>query len=246
METGKKIAIGCTVAVVLVVGGRLGMIAYQRHQAATAVVEKPTFEWKLTDDDMVHLKHLYPSTMKDAKDLIGKRVWISAGGQMEYFPYAGKQVQWGKKAGTLLGAQPMDIKDVITQHPPKSVMPAQRIPTDSTAIMAVFSNPDDKATYAATVGYIENAQYTFYLDEMFFYDDPHTLYKHWGAENWAAIDKHEARLGMSENMMMMALGQVSQSGSQKKGDRTVHYYNLGKPYDVTFVSDKATKIEPSK
>ena len=42
------------------------------------------------------------------------------------------------------------------------------------------------------------------------------------------------------------LGQVSQSGSQKKGDRTVHYYNLGKPYDVTFVSDKATKIEPSK
>src|SRR5438477_621111 len=107
METGKKIAIGCTVAVVLVVGGRLGMIAYQRHQAATAVVEKPTFEWKLTDDDMVHLKHLYPSTMKDAKDLIGKRVWISAGGQMEYFPYAGKQVQWSKKAGTLLGAQPM-------------------------------------------------------------------------------------------------------------------------------------------
>lgn len=243
MENGKKIAIGCTLVVVLAVGGRLGMIAYQRHEAAKEPAEKPTFEWKLTDDDMVHLKHLYPSTMKDARDLIGKRVWVSAGGQMQYFPVSGKSVQW-KPAGTLLGAQPMDFKDIITARPPASIN-TLRIPAGSSAIMAVFTKPEEKTTYAATIGYVENGQLTFYLDEMFFYDDPHILYKHWGAENWAAIDKHEPKLGMSENMMMMALGQVSKSGSTKKGDRTVHYFNLDKPYDVTFVNDKAVKIEKS-
>ncbi|WP_263410618.1 hypothetical protein [Terriglobus tenax] len=244
MENGKKIALGCTLVVVLAVGGRLGMIAYQRHQAATETTEKPTFEWKLTDDDMVHLKHLYPSSMKDARDLVGKRVWVSAGGQMQYFPAAGKSVQW-KPAGTLLGAEPMDIKDVITARPPASLK-TLRIPEGSSAIMAIFTRPEEKAQYAATVGYIENGQYTFYLDEMFFYDDPRTLYKHWGTDNWTAIDKHEPKMGMSENMMMMALGQVSKSGSTKKGDRTVHYFNLGKPYDVTFVNDKAVKIEAVK
>ena len=49
-----------------------------------------------------------------------------------------------------------------------------------------------------TAGYRENGQYTFYTDELFFYDDPHQLYKHWGPAIWNSIDHHQATTGMSE------------------------------------------------
>jgi hypothetical protein len=90
------------------------------------------------------------------------------------------------------------------------------------------------------VGYREASAYTFYTDEIFFYDDPHELYKHWGPEIWKAVDSHQVILGMNERQVELSLGQVSKSLSQDYGNRLVVFANMGKPTAVTFVNNKVT------
>ena len=247
METGKKAALGATVVLVLAVGTRVGMIYRERNapSAATAVPGKE----KLPDDAYVFLKKKRPSSLKDVKELVGSTIWVSAGGQMDYYPVSAHRADYGNKAGTLLGAQAMAVKDAIEQVAPKDA--TFRIPGGDKQVLLVFTMPatgagiaDAAKEYAVPVGYREGSQYTFYTDELFFYDDPHTLYKHWGPEVWKAVDEHRAIPGMSEAEVQLALGQVSKSGSETYGNRTVVFSNLGKPVDVTFEKNKAVGIRP--
>jgi hypothetical protein len=247
MDTGNKAALGATVVLVLAVGVRVGMIYRERHAPATSVTA-PGKE-KLPDDAYVFLKKKRPSSLKDVKELVGSTVWVSAGGQMDFYPVAGHKVEYAHRAGTLLGAQPMMVNDAIEQAAPKEA--TFRIPGGEKQVLLVFTMPTNvsgamnaSTEYAVPVGYREGGQYTFYTDELFFYDDPHTLYKHWGPEVWKAVDEHRAIPGMSEAEVQLALGQVSKSGSETYGNRTVIFSNLGKPIDVTFEKDKATAIRP--
>jgi hypothetical protein len=110
-------------------------------------------------------------------------------------------------------------------------------------VLMVFTRPDvagDTKEYAVPVGYRQAGQYTFYTDEILFYDDPHELYKHWGPAIWKAVDAHQVILGMNERQVELALGQVSKSTSKVYGDRMVVFANLGKPMAVTFVKNKVT------
>lgn len=240
-------AIGATVLALLVVGVRVGMIYKERH--APVAAPAPVVKEKLPDDSYVLLKKKRPSSLKDLRDLDGTTVWMSAGGQMDYYPVTGKHVDYGKKAGTLLGAQPMVVKEFVEQVAPKSA--TYRVPGGDRQVLMVFTLPpspqgpgDGSRQYAVPVGYHENGIYTFFTDELLFYDDPHVLYQHWGPKVWQAIDEHRAILGMSESEAQMALGQVSQSLSNEYGNRRVVYSNLGKPTDVIFVKNQATAVMP--
>jgi hypothetical protein len=245
MENGKKAALGGTLVFLAVVGVRVGMIYRERHQPE-APVAQPVRE-KLADDDLVFLKHKRQDKMADTKELVGQPLWVSAGGQMDYYPASGKHVDYSKTAGTLLGAQKLDVKGFTEQVAPASA--AHRIPAGDRQVLMLFTLPDsDKPAqlYGVPVGHYENGLYDFKIDEIFFYDDPHELYKHWGPEVWKAIDSHQVILGMSERQTQMALGQVSRSLSTDYGNRLVVYANLGKAIAVTFVNNKATAFRPDQ
>ena len=245
MDTGKKVAIAGTLIVVAVVGIRLWMIHRERN--APIVVPKQAQTPKLSEDDLVFLKKKRPDSMADIKSLIGSKIWVSAGGQMDYYPFAGHRVEYNKKAGTLLGADPLIVKNAVEQSAPKNA--TFRIPGGDRQVSLVFTLPnssDPAKEYAVPVGYRQDGQYTFYTDEIFFYDDPHQLYKHWGPEIWKAVDSHQVIPGMSEREVQLALGQVSRSDSNDYGNREVIYANLGKPIAVTFKNDKATTIQPQQ
>jgi hypothetical protein len=245
MENGKKAAIAGTLILIAAVGIRIGMIYHQRNAPVKPV---PTAaDEKISDDDLVFLKKKRPDTMAEIRTLIGTKVWVSAGGQMDYYPFAGHRVAYGKSAGTQLGAEPLIVKDAVEQVAPKSA--TFRIPGGDRQVSLVFTLPqsaDATKEYAVPVGYRENGQYTFYTDEIFFYDDPHELYKHWGPEIWKAVDSHQVILGMNERQVQLSLGQVSKSVSQDFGNRMVVYANLGKPMAVTFVNNKVTAFRPDQ
>ena len=245
MQSGAKWAIGGTLLVFVVAGVRVGMI-YRERNAPEKSVAAPVRE-KIADDDLVFLKKKRQSSMADARELNGSSLWISAGGQMDYYPANGKHVDYAKTTGTLLGAQKLEVKDFVEQVAPKSA--THRIPGGDRQVLMLFTLPGSDAPtkqYGVPVGYHESGQYTFYLDEIFFYDDPHELYKHWGPEIWKAIDSHQVILGMSERETQLALGQVSKSVSNEYGNRLVVYANLGKPLAVTFVNNKATAVRPDQ
>ncbi|WP_158793430.1 hypothetical protein [Granulicella sp. L60] len=236
MQNGVKAAIGASVVLVLAVGVRVGLIYRERNAPDNSV--KPAAREVIADDDLVFLKKKRPDSMKDIKELVGSTVWVSAGGQMEYYPVAGHTAQYAKSAGTLLGAEPIVVKDAFEQVAPKAA--TFRIPGGEKQVLLVFTKPGETKAYAVPVGYRQDGQYTFYTDELFFYDDPHGLYKHWGPEIWKAVDTHQVILGMNERQVELSLGQVSKSTSKAYGDRMVVFANLGKPMAVTFVKNKVT------
>jgi hypothetical protein len=237
MNSVAKAAIGGTVVMILAVGGELLYLHHERSEPAVPVVKTE----KIDPDDLVFLKKQRPSSMADLKDLNGKTIWVSAGGQMDYYPYAAHKANYAKSAGTLLGAEPMVIKDAFEQVAPKTA--TYRIPGGDKQVLLMFTMPksaDPAQEYAVPIGYQERQDFTFYTDELFFYDDPHELYKHWGPQIWQAVDSHQVILGMNERQVQMALGQVSKSLSNEYGNRLVVYANLGKPMAVTFVKNKVT------
>jgi hypothetical protein len=235
MQNGTKAAIGASVVLVLAVGIRVGLIYRERNAPA---VQAPAAREKIADDDLVFLKQKRPSSLADVKELKGSTVWVSAGGQLDFYPYIGHAVQYGKSAGTLLGAEPVVVKDMVEQVAPKAA--TFRIPGGDKQVSMVFTRANDTKEYAVPVGYREAGQYTFYTDEILFYDDPHELYKHWGPEIWKAVDSHQVILGMNERQVELSLGQVSNSTSKAYGNRMVVFSDLGKPMAVTFVNNKVT------
>jgi hypothetical protein len=235
MKTGVKAAIGATAVLILAVGGEL---VWLHHERNTPVAVKAPEREVIADDDLVFLKKKRPDTLKDVKELKNSTLWVSAGGQLEFYPYVGHAAQYGKSAGTLLGAEQIAVKDAVEQVAPKGA--TFRIPGGDKQVLLVFTRANDMKEYAVPVGYKQDGQYTFYTDEIFFYDDPHELYKHWGPTIWKAVDTHQVILGMNERQVELALGQVSQSTSKDYGNRMVVFANLGKPMAVTFEKNKVT------
>jgi hypothetical protein len=246
MQTGAKVGLGVTAVLLLAVGVRVGLI-YKANHEEMPVAKSPYAEPKLTDDDAVFLKKERPDSLKDERALIGKTIWVSAGGQMDYYRDTGKHVDYSKPVGTLLGAEPLVVKDVFEQVPPKTGRAVARISAGQRHVLLAFTMPksaDPGVLYAVPVGNYNDGAYEFLTDEIFFYDDPHVLYKHWGPEMWAHVDKHEAVLGMSENEAMMSLGQVINPHGDTVGERSVTYDNDGKPVTIEFEKNKAVKITP--
>jgi hypothetical protein len=245
MTSGKKAAIGGTLVALLAVGVELLYLHHERNLPGKQAV--PVDYGPTDPDDLVFLKKERPSSMADLKDLYGKTLWVSAGGQMNYYPYAAHHADYAKSAGTLLGAEPLDIKDAFEQVAPKSA--TFRIPGGDKQVLLVFTMPkssDPKKEYAVPVGYQQGSDFTFYSDEIFFYDDPRKLYKYWGPQIWQAIDSHQVVLGMNERQVQLSLGQVSKSESTEYGNRLVVYSNVGHPMAVTFVKNHVTAFRPDQ
>ena len=130
----------------------------------------------------------------------------------------------------------------VTQKAPANL--ATRVPLGDKQVFAVFKTPDDPKEYATAIGTIKGTDETYYCDQMFYYDDPHNLYKHWPQDVWQAVDQHQPKPGMNELQVAMALGTIQQSQSSDYGNRTVTYDAGGKKWAVSFVKDKATTVTP--
>ncbi len=233
--------IGLITLLVLIVGGVRFYFVWRERNAPVTV--KPKYvERNLTADDVVQPRKLYIDDLKSARTLKGKTVWMQAGNEMDYYPYTGHRVDLAHKVGVLPSIQALEIDDVVTQKTPESVQ--NRIPHGDTQVFAVFKESGNPKTYATPVGYLAGDDSKFSCDELFYYDDPHQLYKHWPADVWQAVDAHQAKAGMSELQVTMALGNVQQSDSSNYGNRTVHYTTTpGKEVTVDFTNDKAAQVK---
>ena len=250
MENGKKIALGVTALMIALVGLRVGLIYKANHEEAPAP-KSASDDWKMSDDEAVtlNLKKQRPDSLKDERELIGKTIWVSAADQMDYFHYANHHADYSHPVGTLMGAEPLVVKDVFEQVAPPKAAVLLRIPAGQRHVLLAFTMPksaDPKAEYAVPVGYYQGGFYTFSTDEIFFYVDPRISYKHWGTEALAHIDKHEVVPGMSENQAMMALVQIIKPSGNSNGNRTVNYDNNSHPVTIVFEQNKAVSVTPNK
>jgi hypothetical protein len=237
-----KVLLLMTLPVLLFAAWRIWSIYKERHEPV-AVKQGPAPR-KITQDDTVMPRKMYIDDLKSAKELDGKTVWIQAGYQMDYYPYQGHTPIFSRKEGPLPSVQELHIVEVVELPTPAGWL--SRIPRGTRNIFLIFREPADTTEYAMPVGYVQDGNEKFYTDDLLYYDDPHKLYGYWPADVWQAIDRHQVKPGMSELQTMMAVGQVSESGSSDYGNRTVTYTAGNRKITVTFQNDKATAVKEAQ
>jgi hypothetical protein len=230
-EAKQKIQLVLVIAIA-VAALRAGYVVYERHSERTEQTTRQAPP--LNPDYYVVPKKLYPYDLKSAKQLTQQPVWVREGYRFTYYPYdrARRHTDFAHEAGLLLPIQKLEIKDVVTDIAPHSAHLEQ--------VMAVFEL--DGKSYAVPIGSKTGDTYTIYSDEMFFVQDPRELYKHWPADVWASIDKHEIKPGMNEFQAYFAIGMGVPDRSSDPAVKTVHYPNGGKPVTITFRNGKAAEI----
>jgi len=231
-ETTRKVQL-LLLAGILIAGARTAWIFYERHQdnAAPQKQEGPPLE----ADYYVTPKKLHPYNLESARELTKQPAWIRDGYRFTYYPYnsASKHADFAHEAGTLGPIEKLDIKDVVVDVAPEK--------SDQKQVMAVFEK--EGKTFAFPIGLKQGDNYTIYSDDILFVQDPHELYKHWPADVWDSISKHEVKNGMNQLQAEFSVGMGQPDNLHDGNNRTVTYQNGGKPLIVTFVDDKAVSVK---
>ena len=232
-ETKKRVQIVLLIAMVAA-AIRLAIILYERHvQNAPA---PPAAEKPLNPDYYVVPRKLHAYDLESArKGLVGHPVWVRDGYRVSYYPFntTTHHSDLQHEAGLLGPIERLEITEVVRDASPA---PGQQ------QLMAVFSK--EGKSYAFPVGAAKGQDYSLYIDDLVYLQDPHQLYQHWPQETWQAIDRHQARLGMSELQMDFALGVGYLHGSGLGSTRMLTFPNGGTPLVVTFENDRAVDIQP--
>jgi hypothetical protein len=237
MKTWQKLGL-MIIPAILIAG--IGIVVMQRQRNAPVRIQPKYQERALTEDETVVPRKMYIDDLASARALNGHTVWVQAGYELEYFPYAHHRVEYARQAGVLPSAQALQIQEIVTQKEPAKV--ATHVPAGHQQVLAVFTLPGDAKSYAVPIGYLQGSDSKYYCDDIFYYDDPHAMYPFWPADVWRAIDLHQPRPGMNELQVAMALGVMQQSDSSDYGNRTVDYDAGGNKWSVTFSGDKATSV----
>jgi len=211
-------------------GARTAYIFYERHASETETAKKPAPP--LDPDAYVTPKKLHPYDLQSVQQLTQQPVWVKVGYTIKYFPYdlVHHPIDFSHPAGLLLPLEKVEIKQVVVARPTGNAKP----------LMAVFEK--DGQPYAFWIGSVKGDDYTFYVDDMLFIQDPHELYKDWPAEVWQAIDNHEVNPGMNELQADFAVGLGIPENSSDPKNRTVKYPDGGRPLSVKYVDGKAESI----
>jgi hypothetical protein len=248
MDSDLKKRLGITLAIFVILGvGEGGYLWYSRRDTG-APPKKAEPTYSSNQDDYVTPHKIFPYNVESAKkELAGKPVWVKSSSQVPYYRYdaAAHSVNFAHQTGVLPPLARLEVKDIVLARKPVSLKPGE-VSVVHKEIMAVFEMAGATGQYAASIGTNTGDDYTFTANDQLFFDDPHELYKHWPPDVWSAIDRHEAKEGMSELQASFALGGAGGSDSDKVGERTIEFENDGKPVTVTFEKNKAVKITPGK
>lgn len=246
-ELRKRLQILLLIGIILA-GARVGYMLYERRQVSEPPPRMRETTYSTNLDDYVSQPKVFPYDLKSAgKEMAGKTVWVRKGYALAYYRYSasGHQAELGHKSGVLPPLEKLQIKDVILQRAPASVPPGQ-IAIVQRWVLAVVERPHDPGLWAAPVGVNVGDDFKFTANDAFFFADPHELYKHWSADVWTDVDHHQARQGMNELQVELALGVSGIIGSGDYGNRTLQYSNGGHPVTVTFVNNKAVSVVQNK
>lgn len=225
---------------------RLALIFYQRHESQKPVEKKITYSSNM--DDYVIPPKIHPYDLKSAeKELVGKTVWVRAGNSIHYYPYssASHAADLKHEKGLLPPLAKLQVKQVFLQRTPAGNLAEGQVAVVQKQILAAFQMANEPDTYAVPIGTATGDDFNFTANDLFFFTDPHELYKHWPPETWQAIDNHEAKPGMNEIQVSMALG-TSATGSGEYGNRTLEFTNNDHPVTVTFEKNRAISVTPAQ
>jgi hypothetical protein len=251
MDSDLKKRLGITLIAFVIAGGaEVGYLIWSRRDTGTPPKKQETV-YSTNQDDYVTPRKIVPYDLASAKkELAGKPVWVKSGNQIPYYKATGQSVNFSRQAGLLPPMAKLQVKDITLQKQPVALKEGQ-VSVVRKQIMLMFEKAGEPGLYATSIGTNTGDDFDFTVNnatvnDIFFFDDPHELYKHWPADVWSAIDQHQVKEGMNELQAGFAVGGAGSSDSDKVGNRTVEFSNAGNPVTVTFEKNKAVKVTPGK
>jgi len=241
-ELKSRIQISLIILLVLA-GARVGYIFHERSAAAPA--RKAEQEGRaLTSDEYVIPKKVYAHDLPSAKGLEGDDVWVKQGYGNVVYPILKDLYSLDRGAALLKPVERLSIRKVALNDPPRS----WGAPAGEQELMAICQRMDGSHSLVAVrIGSLPaKGSLSLIANDVFYFQDPHQLYRHWPAEVWKAIDAHQPKPGMNELQVNFALGVPQSASGGDYGDRTLVYSNGGSPISVSFSNNKATEITPVK
>jgi hypothetical protein len=239
----KRLQIFLVVALVLA-GLRIGWILYERRQPVGPAENKPAYSSNA--DDYVSVPKIYSYDLASAnKELAGKTVWVRAGYAVPYYSFnPGKgEADLRHEKGLLPPLEKLQVQKVIVQRIPAQTKVGEVSVVQKQAF-AVYRREGSAAPEAVSIATVSGNDFNLTANDTLFFTDPHELYKHWPADTWAAIDRHEAKPGMNELQVGFALGTSGSVGGGDYGNREIEYSNGGHPVKVSFQNNKAVTVTP--
>lgn len=242
MEGGTRrlLQIFLLVAVVLA-GIRVLIIFHSRHAPEPEKKAEPA----LNADYYVVPKKLHAYDVNSLKELTKGPAWVREGYRYVIYPYSGR-ADWAHPAGTLGPIEKLNIVDIATQRSPGETMTTpsgQKVRVVQDQVLAILEK--DGRKFALPIGIKSGGDVQSFADDILFIQDPRELYKHWSADVWDAVSKHEVKPGMNELQASFSVG----FGTLEKdsgGSRVLNYQNGGKPVQVTYVDGHATDVKPGQ
>jgi hypothetical protein len=231
------------VILLLLAGARVAYIFHER--SASAPSHKAEDEGRaLTPDEYVVPRKVYAHDLPSAKGLEGNDVWVKQGYGNIVYPVVNNLYSLDRGAALLNPIEKLSIRKVVFNDPPRS----WGAPAGEQELMAICQRVDgSQSLVAVRIGSLPtNGHLSLIANDVFYFQDPHQLYRHWPAHVWKAIDAHQARPGMNELQVNFALGVPQSTSGGDYGDRTLVYANGGAPISVSFSNNKATEITPVK
>ena len=206
----------------------------RESEAALELESKKPEAAPLPADYYVVPKKLHAFDLKSAEQLTWQPVWVREGYRYTYYPWdaARKRSDFDHPAGTLGPIERLEIKQVVLDRSPGS--PDQR------QVMAVFAK--EGKSYAFPFGAERRGEFHIYADEMLYIQAPRELYRHWPAETWAAVERHEVRTGMNEFQVTFAVGMGRPEPETEPGVKRVTYPRDGKPLMVVYRDGKVDTV----
>lgn len=233
-KTKRVIQIALVLAFVAAAVRLVVVLRERKDEGAMKVTTgRPAVDTGLSQDAYVVPKRLHAYDLQSARQLVGKPVWVREGYRFTAYPAAGGRVDFAQDAVTLLPIERIAGTDIrLVPSPGK---PGQQ------QVMLFFAR--EAQELAVPIGTARGKDFSIYADEMFFIEDPHELYKHWPAEVWQAIERHEMKPGMSEMQASFALGMGTPAKTDDSSARVVVYPNGGRHVTVLYRGGKATRID---
>jgi hypothetical protein len=237
-ELKSRIQISLVILLVLA-GARVAYIFHERSAAAPPRKVEDTSR-ALTSDEYVVAKKVYAHDLPSAKGLEGDDVWVKQGYGNIVYPVVNGVYSLDRGAALLKPIEKLSIRKVIFNDPPRS----WGAPAGEKELMAICQRMDGPPpAVAVRIGSLpKKGSLSLIANDVFYFQDPHQLYRHWPADVWKAIDAHQAKPGMNELQVNFALGVPQSTSGGDYGDRTLVYSNGGSPISVSFSNNKATEI----
>jgi hypothetical protein len=231
----KRIQIVLLLAMIMA-GVRLLRVFQQRYESTEALektTQKPATA-PLPADYYVVPKKLHAYDLKSAEQLTKQPVWVREGYRFTFYPWdaARKRSDFDHAAGTLGPIERLEIRQVVLDRSPGS--------PDQHQVMAVFEK--EGKSYAFPFGAERKGKFQIYADEMLYIQDPRELYRHWPADTWAAVERHQILPGMNEFQVTFAVGMGRPEPETEPGVKRVTYPRDGRPLFVVYREGKVATV----